>query len=105
MGGLSQYMRREWLSLILAAVVVTLGLNCVLGQRGLRDLLILREHRTRLERTRHELRADKAALETEVQNLRSDELYLQRRIRRELGFARQNELIYRFKSAQQPPAR
>ena len=105
MGSLSQYMRREWLSLILAVVVVTLGLNCVLGQRGLRDLLILREHRTRLEHTRQELRADKAALETEVQNLRSDDLYLQRRIRRELGFARQNELIYRFKSDQHPPAR
>lgn len=105
MSSLSQYLRREWLSLILASVVVTLGLNCVLGQRGLRDLLILRQHRARLERTRQELRADKQALETEVHNLRSDDLYLQRRIRRELGFARQNELIYRFKSDQQPPAR
>ncbi len=105
MSSLSRYLRREWPSLILAAVVVTFGLNCVLGQRGLRDLLILREHRTRLERTRQELRADKQALETEVQNLRSDDLYLQRRIRRELGFARPNELIYRFKSDQPPPTR
>ncbi len=105
MSSLSQYLRREWLSLILAFVVVTLGLNCVLGQRGLRDLLVLRQHRTRLERTRQELRADRQALETEVSKLRSDDLYLQRRIRRELGFARQNELIYRFKSDQPSPAR
>ncbi len=104
MGRLSEHVRREWLSLILAAVVVTLGLNCVLGRRGLRDLLILRDHRARLERTRQELRADKASLETEAQNLRSNDLYLRRLIRRELGFARQNELIYRFKSDRNQPS-
>ena len=98
MAKLSWRIGREWPSLILTIVVVALGLNCLIGPRGLRDLLALRHHRVQSERARRELRAEQAALETEVRKLRSDDRYLQSLIRRELGFARQDELIYRFTS-------
>jgi len=98
MGKLSRSFRREWPSLILAIVVLALGLNCLIAPRGLRDLLVLRRHRVHSERARQELRAEQAALEIEVRKLRSDDRYLQSLIRRELGFARQDELIYRFES-------
>jgi len=101
MGKLSQRIRREWPSLILAIVILALGLNCLIAPRGLRDLLVLRHHRVHSERARGELRADQAALEVEVRKLRSDDRYLQSLIRRELGFARPDELVYRFKSDSQ----
>jgi len=72
-----------------------------MAPRGVRDLIVLRQHRVRLERVRQDLRAEQAALQTQVQKLRSDDRYLQSLIRRELGFARPDELIYRFKSEPQ----
>jgi len=54
------------------------------------------------ERTRQQLRADHAALELEVRKLRSNDRYLQNLIRSELGFARPDELIYRFKGDSLP---
>ena len=103
MGKLSRLIRRVWPNLILAIVVLALGLNCLIAPRGLRDLLVLRHHRVHSERARQELRADQAALEMEVRKLRSDDRYLQSLVRRELGFARQDELIYRFKSDSPAP--
>ncbi len=102
MSKLSWLIGREWPSLILAIVVLALALNCLIAPRGLRDLLVLRIHRVQSERDRRELRAEQAGLETEVRKLRSDDRYLQSLIRRELGFARQDELVYRFKSESRP---
>ncbi|MGD0073418.1 MAG: septum formation initiator family protein [Candidatus Binataceae bacterium] len=102
MSKLSWLVGRKWPSLILAMVVLALALNCLIAPRGLRDLLVLRTHRVQSERDRRELRTEQAALETEVRKLRSDDRYLQSLIRREWGFARQDELVYRFKSESQP---
>jgi cell division protein FtsB len=93
---LSSWLRREWPSLMLSAVLMGLFCNALLATMGPRDLLLLRERRSELETKRAELMLQKAELETSVQNLRSNDRYIQHLIRRELGYARPDELVYKF---------
>jgi cell division protein FtsB len=93
---LRQWLRREALTLILSALLIAACLNFAVASHGLRDLLILRHHRTRLEADREHEQSEDRELEATVAKLQSDDAYLQRQIRKELGFARPNELIYRF---------
>jgi cell division protein FtsB len=96
MARLSSYIRREWLSLILGLILVLFALSLFAGPLGPRDLLSLRRHHKALEARREELLARNAALRTNVQKLTSDSRYLERLIRRELGYTRPNELIYKY---------
>ncbi len=93
---LSFLLRREWLSLIFAAVLTTLLLSVMLGNLGARDLVALQSHRAELEERRNQLAASNAEFRTRVQRLRSDDRYIERLIRRELGYARPDELVYKF---------
>ncbi len=93
---LSFLLRREWLSLIFAAVLTTLLLSAMLGNLGARDLAALQSHRAALEERRNQLAASNAEFRTRVQKLRSDDRYIERLIRRELGYARPDELVYKF---------
>ena len=96
MARLSFFVRREFPSLILAAVLVLVLLNAIFGAMNPRDLLTLRQHRAMLEARSAELSARNQALRTSVQRLTGDNAYLQHLIRHELGFARPDEVIYRF---------
>ena len=98
MSRLSFYIRREWLNLILLIALVGLALDCGFAPRGVRDLLLLKRKSIELETRQHDLRLENEALETSVQKLRSDDAYLCRMIRKELGFAKPGEIIYRFAS-------
>lgn len=104
---LSFVLRREWLSLIFAGVLVMLILSALLGNLGPRDLVVLQSHRAALEARHNQLVADNAAFRTRIQKLRSDDRYLERLIRRELGYARPDELVYKFADDKQDetPAR
>jgi cell division protein FtsB len=93
---LSFLIRREWLSLIFTGVLVTLILSALMGARGPRDLMALRSHRAALEARRGLLESENASFRTEIQKLRSDDRYIERLIRRELGYARGDELVYKF---------
>ena len=93
---LSFLLRREWLSLIFGSVLLTLLLSTLLGKLGPRDLIALQSHRAALEARRDQLAADNAEFRTLIQNLRSNDRYIERLIRRELGYARPDELVYKF---------
>ena len=93
---LSDWLRREWPNLMLSALLVALFGNALMAAMGPRDLLLLRERRAELEAKRADLILQKAELETNVQNLRSNDKYLEHLIRRELGYARPDELVYKF---------
>ena len=93
---LSFLLRREWLSLIFGVVLVMLLLSTLLGNLGPRHLLALQSHRAALQARRDQLAADNAAFRTYVHKLRSDDRYIERLIRRELGYARPDELVYKF---------
>ncbi len=93
---LSFVLRREWLSLIFGGVLTLLVLSVLLGKQGPRDLIALQSHRAALEARRDQLAANNAAFRTRVQKLRSDDRYIESLIRRELGYARPDELVYKF---------
>lgn len=93
---LSNWLRFEWPSLILGGVLVALLVNGILAPKGPRDLMLLRERRANLEGKRTELIAQQAILGTNVQNLRSNDRYIEHAIRRELGYVRSDELVYKF---------
>ena len=93
---LSFLIRREWLSLIFAGVLVMMLLSALMGSLGPRDLIALQHHRGELEARRDRLAADNAMFRTQIQKLRSDDRYIERLIRRELGYARADELVYKF---------
>src|SRR5271155_1034053 len=93
---LSYVLRREWLSLIFGGVLVMLILSALLGSQGPRDLVALQSHRVALEARRDQLAADNTTFRTRVQKLRSDDRYIESLIRRELGYARPDELVYKF---------
>jgi cell division protein FtsB len=103
MAKVSIAMRRQWLNLILGGVLVLLIVSCIEAPLGPRDLALLRQHRTQLEAARDRLIADNAELAVRTQRLQSDDAYLQRLIRRELGYARADELVYRFPSSRDQP--
>jgi cell division protein FtsB len=99
-----EWLRREAPSLILGVLLIAMCLNCVLAPHGLRDLLVLRHYRAQLEAERERLQAKNRELQSTIEKLKSDDAYIQRIIRKELGFAHSNELIYRFAGESQPPS-
>jgi cell division protein FtsB len=98
---LSSYIRREWLSLILGLILISFAVSLFAGPLGPRDLIALRKHRKVLECKREDLAARNATLRTSVQKLTTDDRYLERMIRRELGYARSNELVYKYGNPQE----
>jgi cell division protein FtsB len=90
------HVRRQWLSLILSTIFGALVLNCVYGPMGPRDLLALRQHRVKLTAVRDQMFADHAQLKQRIKKLESDDAFLQRLIRQELGYARADDFVYRF---------
>jgi cell division protein FtsB len=103
MARLTIFLRRAWLNLLLAVVLVLLVISCWVAPMGPRDLALLREHGTRLEAVRDRLIAKNSELAARTQRLQSDDAYLQRLIRRQLGYARDDELVYRFPHADNDP--
>ncbi len=102
---LSFHLRRQWPSVILAGVLLILVVNAIWGPLSPRDLLLLRRERVNLTAQHQELLARNAALRTSIQNLRSNDRYLQHLIRRELGYTGPGELVYKFTGEQAPPPR
>ncbi len=90
------YLRRVWLNLALGALLVLLLGSALMAPLGPRDLAALRAHRTLLEADRDRLIAANRQLADRARRLQSDDAFLQRLIRRELGYARPGELVYRF---------
>ena len=99
MARLSSYIRREWLSFVLGLILMLFAVSLFAGPSGPRDLLALRRHQRVLDAKREDLLARNAALRTNVQKLTSDNHYLERLIRRELGYTRPNELVYKYSDA------
>jgi cell division protein FtsB len=64
----------------------------------MRSLMKLRARRILLEAQVRQLQTSNQDLETTVQRLTSDDRYIERLIRSELGYARPEEVVYRFAS-------
>ena len=104
-GRISLFLRRQWLSLSLAAACGLLTVDIVAGPLGLRDLIALRARRAQLEITHRELVKSNAESKLQLNHLEHDDRYIERRIREELGYVHPDELVYRFASETQPENR
>jgi cell division protein FtsB len=102
MSRLSFYLWREWPILMLATLLAVLVLNGLWSPSGVRDLLALRHHRNLLIARRNRLIAENTRLREHIVRLHSDDAYLQRIIRQELGYVRPGEVVYRFPPAARP---
>jgi len=94
----SQWLKRERLSLILLGLLAALSLNCLLAPRGVRDLLVLRKDRIVLQNQIARDAQENRQLEANIDRMQHDAAYIERFIRKNLGYVRSDELVYRFPS-------
>jgi len=90
---LSMYLRRQWLTLALTAACGLLAVDFAVGPSGMRDLMVLRERRAQLEGVHKDLLKSNAAMKLKLGRLGSDDRYLERRIREQLGFLLSRQLV------------
>src|SRR5260370_8750857 len=95
---LSFLIRREWLSLIFAGVLVMLLLSALMGSSGPRDLIALQQHRTALEARRDLLAGENSSFRKDTQKFGSDDRYLQPLIRRVVGYSVSDDTGFKFRA-------
>jgi cell division protein FtsB len=99
---LSSVLPPQWPTLIFAFLLGGLVLDAICGSSGLRRLLVLRQHSSTLAAERDRLRLENADIRDRIARLRSDDAYLEQLIRRDLGYTRPGELVYRFPKSGHP---
>jgi cell division protein FtsB len=81
---------------LVVAIVVVLG-SLVFAPDGIPSLVALKRERQRLGEQAVALLEQNTALREQVDRLRTDDRFLEGLARRELGFVRSDELVYRFR--------
>jgi cell division protein FtsB len=85
-------------TLTIGIVVIGLVLgSMLLAPGGIPNLLALRAERQRLGEQAVALLQQNAALREQIQQLKTDDRFLEALARRELGMARPGEVVYRFR--------
>ena len=82
--------------LIPAGCIVFILFFTVFGDKGLLRIHELRLDRARIETRIGDIRNENEQLKREIVALKSDRRYLERIARKELGLVRNNEIIYQF---------
>jgi cell division protein FtsB len=83
---------------LLAVIVFALG-SLLLAPGGIPNLLALRAERQRLGEQAVALLQQNAGLREQIQQLKTDDRFLEALARRELGMTRPDEVVYRFRRA------
>ena len=89
--------RTLWLSTILGLYVL-LGISTVFDGRGLLHLEGLAQERAALEAGVFALLRENEALRDCIGRLETDDAFLEKVVREELGFVRPGDLVYRFET-------
>jgi cell division protein FtsB len=85
---------------VLSALLVTLSVFTIFGERGGLHLWRLWQEKKRLEEKNFRLQMENEILRERVYRLRHDDRYLERIVREELNLVRPGEIIYRFASSE-----
>jgi cell division protein FtsB len=91
--------------LAMAAVLLLSGLSLGAAIAGARDLLrlhALEADEAEVSRRIAGLLRENERLRTRLHRLRTDDRYLERLVREQLGFVRPGEIVYRFPAAERP---
>ena len=91
----------------IALLLASLGVaaSVLFGENGITHWLGLRAERRQFGEAAFILLERNQALREEIRRLRGDDLYLEELARRQLGFVRPNEYVYRFRSPLEPESR
>jgi cell division protein FtsB len=90
--------RQLWLPIILGLYVL-LAVSTLVGQRGLLHLWKLRQDLRELEAQALTLLRENDALRERIARLQSDDEFLEKIVREELGYVGEKELVYRFRDS------
>jgi cell division protein FtsB len=96
--------RQLWLPVLLV-VYVLLALSTLVSQRGLLHLWKLQQEQQALEAKVFALLRENEELRSRIARLQTDDEFLEKVAREELGFVGKGELVYRFDSATAAPVR
>ena len=89
---------------LVLAIVAVLG-SLVFARDGIPSLLALKRERQRLGEQAVALLEQNTSLREQIERLRTDDRFLEGLARRELGFVRDDEIVYRFRRPAKAPAR
>ncbi|MBI4209860.1 MAG: septum formation initiator family protein [Deltaproteobacteria bacterium] len=82
---------------IFVAIFTLAGLGyATWGERGMRDLFILKRHLRHIEERNQQIRVANRELTAEVDLLRKSERFIEKVAREELGMVKDGELIFVF---------
>jgi cell division protein FtsB len=97
-------LKRLWLPLTLALYAL-LAVSALVGQHGLLHLQELRREQQALETEAFTLARENAELRDRVARLKTDDEFLEKVVREELGFVQKGEFIYHFRNPLASPER
>jgi cell division protein FtsB len=93
---------RLWLPATLVLYAL-LAVSTLVGQRGLLHLWKLRQEQRALEADVFALLRENEDLRSRITRLQTDDEFLEKVAREELGFVRKGELVYRFRDSSDTP--
>jgi cell division protein FtsB len=94
--------RSIWLSIIPVAIVLSLLVVAVVGDKGIVCAIQSKNEKEELQRQVLSLELANQKLRKDIESLRSDPRYLEAIARKELGMVREDELVYRFTADSKP---
>jgi cell division protein FtsB len=97
--------RRRWIQYALLFCTAALIVNALIGERGLTALLKARREHAAMDAALDAIRRENRVLRDEVQRLSSDPSAIEEAARRDLGFARDDELLFIVKDVPAPQER
>jgi cell division protein FtsB len=102
MAGPEVALRSIWLSIIPVAIVLSLLVVAVVGDKGIVCAIQSKHEKEELQRQVLSLELANQKLRKDIESLRSDPRYLEAIARKELGMVREDELVYRFTADSKP---
>ncbi|HWH78376.1 MAG TPA: septum formation initiator family protein [Candidatus Binatus sp.] len=89
----------SWPLYLVGALILSLALVTVVGERGLLLLWRLRGEKTQLDEQNYRLQQENEALRQRIARIRGDNSYLEKLAREELNLVRPGDVVYRFSKA------
>jgi cell division protein FtsB len=86
----------------LATFAVLMLVSALLGERGFLSFLKLHDERRAQEEEIARIQRENGALKSRIQRVKRDEQALEALVRQELGWIRDGEIVYKFRSPTTP---
>jgi cell division protein FtsL len=91
-------MRKRRILLFIFILFLILGLVTLFGDKGILHLVRLQKDLARIKETNKKIDEENRKLQEEVRRLQNEKRYIEEIARKELGMAKEGEIIYQFDS-------